>query len=201
MEIKDLTKNKLYLFEMPDPATPSFVSFNKHYIATGNEIKDIDDNHKGLVFSIDKAVKAIGESKIVDDVGKSCFEFLNIYGFPYYISYDSCELHFMYIKVSNKYMRFVKATINNFRMVDKLPSGETKNIYYTEKEFWGNPVLETKNTIAGMRDTADQVNSLLMTKIYCPDKIFDTEEDMLKDMRHSSESTFEFIMNEIVADG
>lgn len=201
MEIKDLSKNKLYLFEMPDPATPSFVSFNKDYIATGNEIKDIDNEHKGLVFSVDKAVKVVGESKIIDDVGKSYFEFLNIYGFPYYIGYDTCEMHFIYTGINNKYMRFVKAVIKNFHMVDKLPSGETKNIYYTEKEFWGNPVLRTKNTISGMRDTADQVNSILETKIYCPDKLFDTYEDMLKDMRHPSESTLGFIMDEILADG
>ena len=98
------------------------------------------------MFSVNKAVKVVGESKIIDDIGKSYFEFLNIYGFPYYISYDTCEMHFIYTGTNSKYMRFVKAIIKNFRMVDKLPSGETKNIYYTEKEFWGNPVLRTKNT-------------------------------------------------------
>lgn len=165
-----IPRRDVFSVELVDCAVPGFCSNWKPYFGSIEDIAEFrraihrDERRKqeSMTFTI---VKLYGANHQVREAG--VYEHTNIWGFPYFVWWDKLESVHLWIGHNEKFYRCVRARIKNLQYdTDK----DTSMKHSPGCQIWGYPhILEYRYPFH-------------FSRMYVIEKVFDSEEDLLKDM-------------------
>lgn len=170
---------KLHVIRLPDYSIPPIVSGGtKEYVGTKEDIKKVVPNHD---------IKNTDECVIHAEATCHHFAtehiFINTYGFDHTIKADKIKTSIIHIFDGKKYMRCVKAKINNLQI------GVNGQDYYKPYSFMGYPnILYIEN-------------DWICSNLYAVEQIFKDHQACLTDINHISPINFDCFFSDIFGDG
>lgn len=211
--------NEVFALRLEDYALPGFVSGEKKYFGYKNDIDTFMSalklnaenvsTHKETLQAYDLFLKgkteathlvAHGKRQLMNKVrmiAKKNFNIpcgitwlhTNIWGYPYYMHADSCSSTYIWICDEDRYIRAVKAKFKNLSY--GLEKGEKNHV----TTLWGFPC------VLGI-DSTKEDSSSVFSRLYIPDKIFKSEDDLTQDSNvFDGLGDFTEFCNDVFADG
>lgn len=207
---------KYYVFQLDDPATPGFCSFNKLYVGTEETLKAVASNleKSGSYPETARALRdyfkgnhsaehriAYRTQKVlvpikIESEHKKFFEnkkwtHINIWGFPYEMKCDSALIHQIVFNYDGNTYRCVRAWLKNLCYESVGGNWNPLN-----EGFWGNDSILY---VASVPDSTDFTftNLLYVEESHYEDDVPTAINDMLTDEKIELKR----ICDEIFADG
>ena len=185
-----LPHGEIYGAELLDCAVPAFVTFEKPYFGS---LEDIADFRSAL-----REAKVTGLKEMTffttrlygakhSEQGKGTYEHINIHGFPYYIWWDHLESVHVWLRYREKYWRCLRARITNMRYcIDP----EEEKAESSGEQIWGHPnIVEYRKPYH-------------FNRMYVIEKRFDSEKELLEDMEQfHGEVELQGFLDDIFGDG
>lgn len=207
-------EDQFYEITLDDYGSPAYCSFDKQYAGTMDMLVDffraletIEEPGayvSGLMDAFQRyrqgyhdasAYVALGERRLIrpmtvcdilsKDVTPFFYEHTNVWGFPYYISSEKMHADLVYLRKGEQFMRYVKAAIASPR-------------YGTEEDhcrepidgfFWGHPKVLALD------------EGILFNRIMFCDHIYETEDEMRRDMIEPTDIDFTGFFSDVFGDG
>lgn len=207
-------EDQFYEITLEDYGKPAYCSFDKKYAGTMDMLLDffcalekIEDPGayvSGLMDAFQRyrqghhdasAFVAQSEHRLLypltarailsKDATPFFYEHTNVWGFPYYISSEKMHADLVYLRKGKRFMRYVKAAI-------------ASPVYGTEADrcreplsggFWGHP------KVLAVED------GLLFNRIMFCDHIYETEDEMRKDIMEPADIDFTDFFSDVFGDG
>ena len=206
---------QLYALCLDDYSSPSFISSEKPYIGTIEDIINLlnaiksdelfHDKFPELFSAFDRFLK--GEKNIIHNVAlrkvqllapvieidstasyleNTKFKHINTWGFPYEMQFErTCNEH-IWISYKGKYYRCIRAKIKDLKYKNSIGQ-------YTEIDMaWGFP------------RQIEFENNTTYNRLYVTEKVFEKQEDVLIDIenfKQNPDPIFTEILNDIFGDG
>lgn len=207
---------KYYIFQLDDPATPGFCSFNKLYVGTEADLMHVANNlekenhypetvaalrsyfngnrdatHR-IAYSTMKILTPIDiESEHKISFGEKKWTHINIWGFPYEMKCDSGITHQIVFKHDDKYYRCIRAWLKN--LCYESVNGEWHQL---TDGFWGN------YSILDVSFMPDKKNFTFNNLLYVIEEIYEDEvKKAIDDLLLEEKIEMKGICDEIFADG
>ena len=183
----DMTQ--LYEVRLIDYGTPSFVSATREYLGDIESIKKVinclsDNNRDRLMSALNDYLQggkgevsvlyeksepllksAIIKKVVKRNIKKFKYTFMNVWNCPYYMLADNLEETVYYVKIGNKYYRYISCVFTNLGYKNSLIDDIKNNNNFTEEEkkellskmskidyvhdmvidFWGHPGIISCN--------------------------------------------------------
>lgn len=206
---------QLYALYLDDYSSPSFISSEKPYIGTVEDIINLlnaiksdelfHDKFPELFSAFDRFLK--GEKNIMHNVAlrkvqlltpvieidsttsyleNTKFEHINTWGFPYEMQFEKAHSEHVWVLYKGKYYRCIRAKIRDLKYKNSI--GQYKEIDMA----WGFPrQIEFENNIT-------------YSRLYVTEKVFEKQEDVLVDIenfKQNPDPIFTEILNDIFGDG
>ncbi len=165
-----LPHGDVYGVELLDCALPAFVTFEKPYFGS---LEDIAEFRRAL-----RESKASGLKEMTfftthvygakhSEQEKGTFEHTNTWGFPYFIWWERLESVHVWLRYNQKYWRCLRARITDMT-IDTEPDGENAHSY--GEQIWGHPnIVEYRKPYH-------------FNRMYVIEKHFESEKELLEDM-------------------
>jgi len=208
-------KEKYYILRLWDYATPSFVSFDKVYVGTENEIraaiasmKEYEETPSATVEAVEKylsgdktathniayqEIPALEPCKFICSsvltIGKKQWEHTNTWGCPYIMRCDSAEVKQIIVKYQRKYYRCHRTTFHNLRYESVMGRWSLMGDFYL-----GPCYLFDVSRRKGKPRT---MNNLL----YVVEEIYDTLEEAEDKILSEEHLDFKTFLDDIFGDG
>lgn len=212
---KEPDDKQLYALCLDDYSSPSFISSEKPYIGTIEDIINLlnaiksdeffHDKFPELFSAFDRFLK--GEKNIMHNVAlrkvqlltpvieidsttsyleNTKFEHINTWGFPYEMQFEKAHSEHVWVLYKGKYYRCIRAKIRDLKYKNSI--GQYKEIDMA----WGFPrQIEFENDIT-------------YSRLYVTEKVFEKQEDVLTDIenfKQNPDPIFTEILNDIFGDG
>lgn len=206
-----------YQLLLEDFSAPSYISCNKSYYGTLNEISGLlealskDDKWKDSFLETQEAFKAFmnGEKEVRHNVlyenikllepakligsvtyteNEKQWKHLNAWDHPYYIHCSKAKIQHLWFECENKYVRVLKANITNLQYSD-----DKKRWVDVNCRFWGFP---------HMLEVVDDIT--VYNRLAVIDKLFDSLEQAKLDYENflnSPDTDFGNFCDEMFGDG
>lgn len=178
-----------YRVGLPDYAKPAFVTVNKSYFGT---LDDLSAFFTAYNMDDKSDLREVHMTEVPVLATRSfhteCFqiEHLNIHGWPHYMSGTKMESIHVWLKYANRYYRCIRARLTNLRY-DTEPDGEP--ILYNGTS-WGFPAI------------IEYSDPYTYNRLYETERIFDTWEEAEADIRaFNGEAVLTEFFNDIFGDG
>lgn len=208
-------KEKYYMLNLYDCATPGFVSFTKEYFGSLDDIETLIkraevNKESSLRAPFEKLKQGIIEKYHAghievkfavpitliakQDISSTAFryEFINIWGFPYFVDIDKLQGELAAFKWGKKYVVCYKVRLKNMRVTDDL-IGKDLPPLYIGNGFWGYPgMLHCKKV---------GKNGYTSNALYMTESIFDTKEAALARLNGDAPLNLNRFFEDVFADG
>ena len=207
---------KYYVFQLDNPATPGFCSFNKLYVGTEETLKAVASNleKKNHYPETAAALRSYfnGNTDVTHRIAYSTIKILtpieienehkisfaekrwihiNIWGFPYAMKCDSGITHQIVFKHEDKYYRCIRAWLKNLCY-----EGVNGNWHQLTGGFWGN------DSILDVAFMPNKTNYTFNNLLYVTEEIYEDDvKKALDDMLLEEKIEMKGICDEIFADG
>ena len=211
--LDDTRKHGLHRISLVDYALPGFCSGTKQYCATEDTIMRVlsagETKRDDLIQTAKSYFAGVGdgtakvmysEEQFLSQVwllGKKCYSIAdfkythhNIWGFPYWMRAERMDCRLVYVIDSDgEYRRAFQMTFVNLEYSgDKDP-----------EEYWCSLCAEAAWGHPGV--LIDSEPGVLQNQLLIFDHVFETKEDLRKDMDNPTEIDYSLFFNEIFADG
>lgn len=205
-----------YIFQLDDPATPGFCSFNKMYVGTEETLnivasnleksgsypetaKAIRDYFKGnhsakhrIAYQTHNVLEPIKiESEHKKFVENMKWTHINIWGFPYEMKCDSALIHQIVFNYEGSTYRYIRAWLKN--LCYESVSGNWSPL---DDGFWGN------DSILYVASVPDSTDFTFTNLLYVEESHYENDvPTAIKDMLDDEKIELKRICDEIFADG
>lgn len=208
-------KKIVYGINLNDYFTASFCSSTKTYFGSLDEIKSFvdmleDEEYKDTKEAfkrfldgdteathyiayhqhrlIEKA-EVLAEEEI--ELGKTSWEFLNLWRWPQYMEINSGTVRLMLIKYKNTYFRAVKASVSGLRtsVEEDRPKDKWLNLC---GGFWGHPCM--------LVTTGNSESYIVHSSLYMKEKEYATEKEALEKF-HTDTVCLDCLCEDVFGDG
>ena len=190
-----MDKKVFYGVRLNNYFLPNFCSNHKMYFGTLNDIKVFTESlgNSDQCHSIRNAFKrySLGETNVTHEVayiqqklienveliaegemkiGRTAWEFLNVWYYPQYMEIDSAVVKMALIKYKEQYLRVIKASVRGLRTCADINRLEEEWIALSD-EFWGHPGV--------LSSTKDGETYMVYSNLYMKEKEYATKEEAL----------------------
>jgi len=208
-------KEKYYLVNLYDCATPAFISSTKEYYGRIADIEELARRAEGLKnLSLKEPLEKLkqgvieeyyaGQIKVKFAVPVSCitkkeilctafrYEFTNIWSFPYVIDIDEMSGEIAVVSAMGKYVVCYKVRLKNARIVNRVVDRDLPPLYI-DNNFWGYPGMLRCEKIGGDKYTSNA--------LYMPESVFDTKESAMERLDSDKPLDLKAFCDDIFGDG
>lgn len=207
-------EDRFYQITLEHYGCPAYCSFSKQYAGTMDMLKAFvdelgqdakaDSYEQGIVDAFRRyqegyhdasAFVAQGELQLIHPltayaVNTVCeapffYEHTNVWGYPYFMKGGQMKAELVYVRQGNDFMRYVKAAIES----PQYGSKEDDCGMPLNDGFWGHPCV--------LKSDGDWLSNQIM---FC-DRLFETKEEMLKDISTPAKIDFTGFFEDAFGDG
>ena len=211
-----MVKKDFYGVRLNNYFSPSFCSSHKMYFGTLNDIKAFIESMESdeQSFEIRNAFErylsretnakrevAYVQEKFIEDVeliaegevmlGRTAWEFLNVWYHPQYMEIDSAVVKMALIKYKEQYLRVIKASVRGLRTCADINRLEEEWIALSDG-FWGHPGI--------LSSTKDGETYMVYSNLYMKEKEYATKEEALAKF-HTDEVCLDCLCEDIFGNG